>query len=273
MRLLVAVSAAHAEMHVALVIGVAAYKNTATLQNRRNDAQDAAEALKRVGLDTIIALDLDKSGMGSKSILQERRSSGQTWRLSAIADTCRWPSFAMKRICVCGCVLLNPARVRRGYTQSVSRVRCPRCSWGHQLPPTPHSATLAPMMSGEHQQTPSADVLLAAAHARAVERVKLTGSTVTIPLLSVRRVKIASWRVLAIISMPFVLWGIFAASWHMTSLFFEPLTPGHDPRDAALHALTTSPHPRGRGFSIRRSKSRAMIAMRRKGRSWHHHLN
>jgi hypothetical protein len=77
MRLLVAVSAAHAEMHVALVIGVAAYKNTATLQHRRNDAQDAAEALKRVGLDTIIALDLDKSGMGGKSILQERRSSGR----------------------------------------------------------------------------------------------------------------------------------------------------------------------------------------------------
>jgi hypothetical protein len=132
------------------------------------------------------------------------------------------------------------------------------------------------MTSAEHQQTPSADVLLAAAHARAVERVKLAERTVSIPLLSARTIKIRLWRVLgivfAIISMPFVFWGIFIASWHIASLFFEPLSPGHDPRDAALNAIITSPHPRGREV-LRRGKSHAMIAMRRKGRSWHHHLN
>jgi hypothetical protein len=129
------------------------------------------------------------------------------------------------------------------------------------------------MTSGEHQQTPSADVLLAAAHARAVERVKLTGSTVTIPLPSTGTVKIALWRVLAIvlaiISVPFVLWGIFTVSWHIASLYFERLSPGHDPRDAALNAIITSPH--ARELSIRHGKSRAMVLMRQKRRSWHHH--
>jgi hypothetical protein len=33
---------AHAEKRVALIIGNAAYKNAATLQNPRNDAQDVA---------------------------------------------------------------------------------------------------------------------------------------------------------------------------------------------------------------------------------------
>jgi hypothetical protein len=136
---------------------------------------------------------------------------------------------------------------------------------------------VAPMTEGEHEQTPSADVLLAAAHARAVERVKLTERTITVPLPSARTIKIAPWRVLgivlAIIAMPFVLWGVVAASWHIVSLFVEPSSPGHDPRDAALSAIIASPQPRGREFSIRHSKSRSMIAMRRKGRSWHHHLH
>jgi uncharacterized caspase-like protein len=61
-------SAAGAERRVALVTGNAAYKNAATLQNPRNDATDVAEALKRIGFETIVGLDLDKTGMEEKSI-------------------------------------------------------------------------------------------------------------------------------------------------------------------------------------------------------------
>jgi uncharacterized caspase-like protein len=63
-----AASAAHAEKRVALVIGNATYKNAATLQNPKNDATDVSEALKRLGFETIIGLDLDKVGMEEKTI-------------------------------------------------------------------------------------------------------------------------------------------------------------------------------------------------------------
>jgi hypothetical protein len=59
---------AHAEKRVALVIGNSAYKNAATLQNPRNDAQDVEEALKRLSFETIVGLDLDDAGMKEKSI-------------------------------------------------------------------------------------------------------------------------------------------------------------------------------------------------------------
>jgi uncharacterized caspase-like protein len=61
-------SAARAEKRVALVIGNAAYKNAVTLQNPRNDATDVAEALRRLGFDTIVGLDLDDVGMKERSI-------------------------------------------------------------------------------------------------------------------------------------------------------------------------------------------------------------
>jgi hypothetical protein len=44
-------TAANAERRVALVIGNAAYKNAATLQNPRNDA-----ALKRLDFETVVGL-------------------------------------------------------------------------------------------------------------------------------------------------------------------------------------------------------------------------
>jgi hypothetical protein len=76
MRLLIAILTlvllaaypARAEKRIALVIGNAAYKNAATLQNPRNDATDVSEALKRLGFETIVGLDLDKTGMEEKSI-------------------------------------------------------------------------------------------------------------------------------------------------------------------------------------------------------------
>jgi hypothetical protein len=61
-------SKAAAEQRVALVIGNAAYKNAATLQNPKNDATDVADALKRIGFETIVGLDLDKAGMEEKAI-------------------------------------------------------------------------------------------------------------------------------------------------------------------------------------------------------------
>jgi formylglycine-generating enzyme required for sulfatase activity/uncharacterized caspase-like protein len=69
---LLAGPAAHAEKRVALVIGNAAYKNAATLQNPRNDATDVSEALKRLGFETIVGLDLGKDGMEEKSIAFSR---------------------------------------------------------------------------------------------------------------------------------------------------------------------------------------------------------
>src|ERR1700722_4041008 len=58
----------HAEKRVALVIGNGAYKNAQMLPNPRNDAQDVSAALKREGFDTIVGLDLDKSGMEDATI-------------------------------------------------------------------------------------------------------------------------------------------------------------------------------------------------------------
>jgi uncharacterized caspase-like protein len=54
---------AHAERRVALVIGNGAYQHAPRLPNPRNDAQDVTAALKHAGFDTMIGLDLDKSGM------------------------------------------------------------------------------------------------------------------------------------------------------------------------------------------------------------------
>jgi hypothetical protein len=69
---LVAVFPAHAEKRVALVIGNAAYKNAATLQNPRNDAEDVSAALQRIGFETIVGLDLDKAGTEEKTIAFSR---------------------------------------------------------------------------------------------------------------------------------------------------------------------------------------------------------
>lgn len=52
-----------ADKRVALVIGNGAYKNAVHLPNPKNDAEDIAAALKRSGFETIVGIDLDKSGM------------------------------------------------------------------------------------------------------------------------------------------------------------------------------------------------------------------
>ncbi|MFM9941573.1 MAG: caspase domain-containing protein [Hyphomicrobiaceae bacterium] len=48
---------------VALVIGNAAYKETAPLSNTRNDANDVAAALNRLQFDVLLGVDLDKRDM------------------------------------------------------------------------------------------------------------------------------------------------------------------------------------------------------------------
>jgi len=58
----------HAEKRVALVIGNGAYTSAPRLPNPHNDAEDVAAALKRSGFETIVGLDLDKSGMDDASI-------------------------------------------------------------------------------------------------------------------------------------------------------------------------------------------------------------
>ena len=51
---------------VALVIGNSAYTNAPTLTNPKNDAEDMAAALKRLGFDVNAGTDLDKRGMDRK---------------------------------------------------------------------------------------------------------------------------------------------------------------------------------------------------------------
>ncbi|WP_454620440.1 caspase family protein [Bradyrhizobium cenepequi] len=50
---------------VALVVGNSAYRYMPSLQNPRNDAADVESALKSVGFETILATDLDRSGMNN----------------------------------------------------------------------------------------------------------------------------------------------------------------------------------------------------------------
>lgn len=62
------VATAHAEKHIALVIGNGDYQNTGKLRNPRNDAQDVAVALERIGFEVILRLDLDKPGMDQAAL-------------------------------------------------------------------------------------------------------------------------------------------------------------------------------------------------------------
>jgi hypothetical protein len=52
-----------ADKRVALVIGNGAYKNTAALTNPPNDAADVAEALKAIGFDVTLKVDIEKRQM------------------------------------------------------------------------------------------------------------------------------------------------------------------------------------------------------------------
>jgi len=60
--------AARAERRVALVIGNGAYKNVPALPNPAHDAKDVGDALKRIGFETITAIDVDKNGMDAAAI-------------------------------------------------------------------------------------------------------------------------------------------------------------------------------------------------------------
>jgi uncharacterized caspase-like protein len=50
---------------VALIIGNSDYKAMPTLQNPKNDAADIAAALKNLGFETVLATDLDRTGMNN----------------------------------------------------------------------------------------------------------------------------------------------------------------------------------------------------------------
>jgi uncharacterized caspase-like protein len=58
-----AIAPAGAEKHVALVIGNSSYRDVPVLANPRNDAEDVAAALKRLGFETTVGLDADRAGM------------------------------------------------------------------------------------------------------------------------------------------------------------------------------------------------------------------
>jgi uncharacterized caspase-like protein len=57
---------AAAQKRVALVIGNAAYTHAGRLANPANDAADMAAALKRVGIEVIVGIDLDRRGFDAK---------------------------------------------------------------------------------------------------------------------------------------------------------------------------------------------------------------
>jgi uncharacterized caspase-like protein len=61
--LMCSVGVTHADKRVALVIGNSAYRNAPALVNPRNDAQDIGQSLRDLGFFTIIATDLDRTGM------------------------------------------------------------------------------------------------------------------------------------------------------------------------------------------------------------------
>jgi Caspase domain len=56
------------EKRVALVIGNGAYASAPRLRNPTNDAQDVAEALKRIGFEIILGLNLDRAGMDDHAV-------------------------------------------------------------------------------------------------------------------------------------------------------------------------------------------------------------
>jgi hypothetical protein len=59
---------AFADKRVALIIGNGAYRHAPLLANPPNDAQDVVASLKRAGFETIVGIDLDKSGMEQATI-------------------------------------------------------------------------------------------------------------------------------------------------------------------------------------------------------------
>lgn len=63
-----AAASAKVEKRVALVIGNGGYANAPRLPNPRNDAEDVSGALKRVGFEVIVGVDLDKAGMEDAAI-------------------------------------------------------------------------------------------------------------------------------------------------------------------------------------------------------------
>lgn len=71
-----AAQAAWAGKRVALVIGNGAYTNVSPLLNPRNDAEDMAAALQKLGFKVILGLDLDKGGMDRKILEFERALRG-----------------------------------------------------------------------------------------------------------------------------------------------------------------------------------------------------
>src|SRR5262245_8008103 len=70
------VTSASAEKRVALVIGNGAYQHSSRLPNPRNDAEDVAAALTRLGFETILGLDLDKAKMEDLAIRFNRAARG-----------------------------------------------------------------------------------------------------------------------------------------------------------------------------------------------------
>jgi TPR repeat protein len=74
--LLLGMATSHAGGRVALVIGNSAYRNAIPLPNPKNDAADVSAALKNIGFDVIVGIDLDKNGMDDAAIRFARAARG-----------------------------------------------------------------------------------------------------------------------------------------------------------------------------------------------------
>src|SRR5262245_40482436 len=62
----VLVQPAAAQKRLALIVGNPAYTHAGTLANPANDANDMAAALKELGIEVILGLDLDKRAFDTK---------------------------------------------------------------------------------------------------------------------------------------------------------------------------------------------------------------
>jgi uncharacterized caspase-like protein len=74
--LLFGMATSRADGRVALVIGNSAYRSANPLPNPKNDAADVSAALKNIGFDVIVGIDLDKNGMDDAAIRFARAARG-----------------------------------------------------------------------------------------------------------------------------------------------------------------------------------------------------
>jgi tetratricopeptide (TPR) repeat protein len=76
-----ATPSARGQRRVALVIGNSAYRDVPALANPQRDAETVADALRQTGFETVVAMDLDRSGMENALRAFRDRADSADWAL------------------------------------------------------------------------------------------------------------------------------------------------------------------------------------------------